>query len=251
MNFGILCRLAVVAPNFASLTCWSIEKRPRDQEMLPTRGAFPQLVEVNLLNAAMGPNALAALLPACPNLRSFAFTAGLSKGQMPEEQFTPGNAVSALVAHAPGLTSLRLDMDGLRSKGRPYRDRIHSLPALTNLEHLTLDLRCWLTDPLLAHWPPEAHYPPDDMALVHLLPASIRSVSLQTGTLFCLTTVRVRRMKPQFAPLGRLLLDLALEAPFRFPRPESLKVGHFNLKAGENRVLLLVFKAVGIKARIW
>jgi hypothetical protein len=252
MDIRMLSQLAAMAPNLTHLTCRNFERQESGLAMFPAHG-FPQLVDLRLLGAAIRADTLAGLLARCPKLRSFTFAAGLSRvGQFPLWQFTPGDAARALTAFAPGLTSLRLDMDALREKSRPFQDTIHSLADLTNLEHLTLDLRCWLTDDLLgdfgASWPPAL----DDMALVDLLPASIRSLSLRTGGLRWFIEGDIRRtyLIPKFESMRRLLMRLVAVAPVGFPRLKRLKVQRFKVNAEENKDLVAAFQRLGIKTCI-
>jgi hypothetical protein len=153
-------------------------------------------VELRLERAAFTAAALENLLRACPKLEKLVYVAD---GTTWWEHFLPGDLQDMIVACAPNLRSLELDL----SKSEEALDGtywLRSLAGLASLEELTLGVEC------LGFGDPDAEL--TSTLLVHLLPASLLSLRLTNVT----------------AAVLPFLENLAEAVPLRFPSLKSVSI---------------------------
>jgi hypothetical protein len=115
-------------------------------------------------------------------LSIFAYEAGgLVVG---EDQFTPLEAQHVL-RHVRSLKHLDLAFDDAYFKTENGDMGIQSLRNLTNLEHLTLDIRCLIPHRIEdggSHIPgPDGESQLDELLLVNMIPASLRTLFIWQG----------------------------------------------------------------------
>jgi len=245
IQLNILREIATAAPNLTRLTCQKVDQRRSKLLPLPT---LPKLEELKLRDASISAGTLSELLIVCPNLRSFTYVAGERQhARRPPEQLTPREAAETLVSFAPNLKELELEMSSVQANVQDEAQMVRSLTRLTRLKRLTLDVRCLLP---VCHLLP-AHAlgtntvsPLDPMALVKLLPNSIRVMVLRLAwNAWPDIQTRVDSWAMQL-----LLFGLATEIPANFPRLESVTVQDFALREEESTSLAAAFDRHGVKA---
>ncbi|SPO01750.1 uncharacterized protein DNG_04423 [Cephalotrichum gorgonifer] len=200
----------------------------------PVSPAFPTLPrikdtlkELKLLHAVLEPWKLAELMKALPNLESLSYVEGLPITDSPHDLLGSASQIrTELLSTARHLRHLQLSLDARKQRmnkpPRPTDDQLlGSLRDMTALEELVLG--AWYVTV-----PDKSTSFTDDMALVDILPASIRSVKLEVfGGEYTKSTVNFWAV-----------MNLAASAPERFP---SLRIIEFTF-AGMTREEIYTMK---------
>jgi hypothetical protein len=237
IEFGHFMNLTTQAPNLTHIVChspemcelsWDLE----DPELLP----FAKLIDLRLYHSIISAKDLPIIFAACPNIQSFTFE---SRGfHVGDNYVTPWSMQEALVRYAPTLVSLNLDCTNESQHLLAHRSKdhtlMHSLTALSKLEHIMLDLT-YIIEPTNESGTQGSPSASDPELLVHLLPASIRSFKLK----------RDAYVGPDLSTLHKALTHLAAAVPERFPKLEQLTLAG----VGEEIFLgvRLAFEAHGIR----
>jgi hypothetical protein len=235
-----LARIGTTAPRLTRLLFSLAIREPFQMQplALPT---FAHLVDLTLQGSCLPAQLLPHLLAACPNLRSFAYWAyvvyDLEEGVA---HITPRQAQDVLVRHAPSLVSLTLHTIAGDTTSNSPTTVMRFLAGLSKLEHLGLDPR-WLL-PNVHNGQPVPELGP--MALVDLLPASIRSLRLAW-----IDTVNL-----EFRLLSAALARLASVLRERIPGLEKVAVSGLQARRGpeekEVQEVSAAFERQGIKVSI-
>lgn len=188
-----------------------------ETQVSPTFPTLPRikdtLRELKLLHTVLAPGRLSELMEALPNLESFSYVEGLPVAGPTRDLLAGASEIKqALLSRAANLRRLELNLSArkyrVKKLARPPDDQLlGSLRGLTALKELVLG--AWY---VTVHdgWTSFA----DDMALVELPPASIRSIKLEIfGGEYTASAVN-------FAAV----MNLAAHAPERFP---DLRVAEF------------------------
>ncbi|KAK4097054.1 hypothetical protein N658DRAFT_510732 [Parathielavia hyrcaniae] len=246
-GFALIARLAIVAPNVRSIVCRFVMQSAQIRHRLPI---ITNLVQLHLHKSTLTLLALARILAACPNLRSFLYHDSHLDRECPGmECFTPWQAQEAILRYAPALTSLDLNISDdfeLRSPA----DTVQSLRRLSELEHLSLDLTSLIPgiDPLNGMDPVQVPNM-DPVLLVRLLPASIRSLRL------CWST-NLQDPRFEFKHLREPLMRLAAATQDQFPALRSIAVSLFDAQSGTEegmddvKAVTATFRKLGIRTHI-
>ena len=245
MHFHHLERLNTLAPQLTRIFCDAMDMQSPefDDSETISLATFSNLTDLRFDHSAIAAEWLPIILAACPRLQSFSYQEG--GPTVGYSQFTPQDAQEALIRYAPNLVSLRLDIiaEDLQNPSNTTVV-ISSLTDLSRLEHLALNLSNLLPEPQLvqAGWyaadgqlmPSIYALPePDPLLLVHLLPASIRSLTLSRDSI-----------KSDFTCLRAALVRLAEVAADQFPRLEKVTLSRSEEEDVEIKVSI---QAYGIR----
>jgi hypothetical protein len=246
MHFHHLERLNTLAPQLTRIFCDAMDMGSTglDDSETISLATFSNLTDLRFDRSAIAAEWLPIIFAACPRLQSFSYEEG--GPNVGYDQFTPQDAQEALIRCAPNLVSLRLDIiaEDLQSPSNTTVV-ISSLTDLSRLEHLALNLSNLLPEPQLvqAGWyaadgqlmPSIYALPePDPLLLVHLLPASIRSLKLSRDSI-----------KTDFTCLRAALVCLAAAAADQFPRLEKVTLSGIGEEDVEN--IKVSIQAYGIR----
>ncbi|KAJ4286201.1 hypothetical protein N0V88_008103 [Collariella sp. IMI 366227] len=223
-KFAQLCQIAAVAPNLRSLVCYRVSQAMR---FISEPNTFARLTELRFYHANISARALRHFLAACPELRSFTYIAsGYSAGIV---EAKPSAIQDAIIRHAPNLVFLslylwRYSVENIQNESDSGAEdqvvdssplntstKMTSFARLSKLEHLALDTRCILPDPVMTS--PGQGDNSDSMFLLRLLPPSIRSLRLAGSP----SNVPAVFPSCGVGPLRAALVRLVSVVPDKFP----------------------------------